>query len=86
MYDILGTTSELFVWTKMTNFLLYFEIIICLSTPHPLGADEVSRESWQLVTSLHDEGDGLTPLKYYCGVLFDVIDVFPCEVHVAVHS
>jgi hypothetical protein len=23
------------------------------------GADEVSGESWQLVTAIHDEGDGL---------------------------
>jgi hypothetical protein len=26
----------------------------------PAGADEVSRWSWQLMTAIHDEGDGLT--------------------------
>jgi hypothetical protein len=25
----------------------------------PLRADEVTRESWQLVTAIHDKGDGL---------------------------
>jgi len=25
-----------------------------------LGADAVSRESWQLVTAIHDDGIGLT--------------------------
>jgi hypothetical protein len=31
--------------------------------PLPSGADEVSGKSWQLVTSLHGEGDGLI----FCG-------------------
>jgi hypothetical protein len=26
----------------------------------PLGADEVGEKPWQLVTAIHDEGDGLT--------------------------
>ncbi len=25
----------------------------------PLGADEIGEKSWQLVTAIHDEGDGL---------------------------
>ncbi len=26
----------------------------------PSGANDLSGESWQLITSIHDEGDGLT--------------------------
>jgi hypothetical protein len=26
----------------------------------PLGADEIGEKSWQLVTAIHDKGDGLT--------------------------
>ncbi len=34
----IGTTIELFVWTKKTKFLLYFEIIICLVYTPPIGS------------------------------------------------
>ncbi len=37
------------------------DAILLFTSLHPqLGADEVSGESWQLITAIHNEGDSLT--------------------------
>jgi hypothetical protein len=40
-----------------------FEQILYTFYTHPLGADLVTGESWQLVTAFHDEGAGLILCK-----------------------
>jgi hypothetical protein len=41
-------------WTKIMGRLFVYNL-------HPVfETDEVSEESWQLITAIHDEGDCLT--------------------------
>ncbi len=43
------------------SYSAYSHLVYCiLIYTHALGTDEVGRESWQLITAIHDEDDGLT--------------------------
>jgi hypothetical protein len=51
------------MWLKFRTQILHNVLpkqILCTYPHPPLGADEVSGESWQLVTVIHDEGDWLS--------------------------
>jgi hypothetical protein len=43
----------------------FVSYVLCYFWCSLLGTDEVNRESWQLITAIHDEGDGLILGKWH---------------------
>ncbi len=52
------------VYTSISGLVTCFvSYVLCYFWCSLLGADDVNRESWQLITAIHDEGDGLILCK-----------------------
>jgi NO-binding membrane sensor protein with MHYT domain len=54
------------VYTSISGLVCCFvSYVLCYFWCSLLGADEVNRESWQLITAIRDEGDGLILGKWH---------------------